>query len=42
LLVLILTFVAMIPLMLGLLVLLPLMFITVYTSFRDIFVDARA
>src|SRR5690606_32613593 len=42
LLVIIMTFVAMIPLMLGLLVLLPLMFITVYTSFRDIFVDARA
>jgi len=38
----ILMFVAMIPLMLGLLVLLPLMFITVYTSFRDIYVDARA
>lgn len=42
LLVIILTFVAMIPLMLGLLVLMPLMFITVYTSFRDIYVDARA
>ena len=38
----ILMFVAMIPLMLGLLVLLPVTFITVYTSFRDIYVDARA
>ena len=38
----ILMFVAMIPLMLGLLVLMPLILISVYTSFRDIYVDARA
>lgn len=38
----VLMFVAMIPLMLGMLVLIPLSLITVYTSFRDIYVDARA
>lgn len=38
----VLMFVAMLPLMLGLLVLMPVMLITVYTSFRDIYVDARA
>lgn len=38
----ILTVVAVIPLMLGLLVLMPVMMISVYTSFRDIYADATA